>query len=507
MPASRITMRKIKDILRLKLEARLSHERIAAALDLSKGVVTKYVGLAAAAGLDWPSIAPLDEGALLRRLAGQPVRPSDFVRPDYGRLHQELRRKGMTLMLLWEEHVQAHPEESTHRYSQFCENYRRYAKTLKRSMRQIHRAGEKLFVDFAGPTLTLEDASRAHIFVAALGASSYTFAYATPRETMADWLEGCVQALNFIGGVPQLIVPDNPKAMIAQPDRYEPRPNDTVQDFASHYGTSVLPARPRKPQDKAKVESAVQVVERWILMRLRRQRFESIEAVNAAIGPLLEQLNARPFQKLPGSRASAFAELDAPALMALPLQPWEFATYKTVRVHIDCHIELDGHRYSVPQALVGQQLQARVTARAVEMLHRGQRVAAHARSAHRGGYTTVVEHLPAAHRAHLEWTPERLIHWGQSIGAATGRTVERILNERRHPEHGYRACLGLLSLAKKYGKPRLEAACCVALELGTTQGKHIRDILINGRDRVATQSTPEWTSPAHAHVRGPGYYQ
>jgi len=307
--------------------------------------------------------------------------------------------------------------------------------------------------------------------------------------------------------VAQLIVPDNPKAMIARPDRYEPQPNDTVQDFASHYGTSVLPARPRHPQDKAKVESAVQVVERWILMRLRHQRFHSVEEVNAAIVPMLEQLNAKPFQKLPGSRASAFAELDAPALMALPLQPWEFATYKTVRVHIDCHIEFDGHRYSVPQALVGQQLQARVTARSVELLHRGQRVAAHARSAHRGGYTTVVEHLPAAHRAHLEWSPERLIHWAQSIGAATGRTVERILNERRHPEHGYRACLGLLSLAKRYGKPRLEAACELALELGTTRYQHIHDILSNGRDRAAAVATPDWTSPPHAHVRGPGYYQ
>lgn len=249
--------------------------------------------------------------------------------------------------------------------------------------------------------------------------------------------------------MPQLIVPDNPKALIARPDRYEPQPNDTVQDFASHYGTSVLPARPRHPQDKAKVESAVQVVERWILMRLRHQRFGSLQEVNAAIAPLLEQLNAKPFQKLPGSRATAFAELDAPALMPLPLQPWEFATYKTVRVHIDCHIEFDAHRYSVPQALVGQQLQARVTA----------------------------------------------------------RSVERILHERRHPEHGYRACLGLLSLAKRYGKPRLEAACELALELGTTRLQHIHDILGNGRDRAAAVATPDWSSPLHEHVRGPGYYQ
>ncbi len=507
MPAARITMRKIKDILRLKHEARLSHERIAAALDLSKGVVTKYVGLAAAAGLDWPSIAPLDEGALLRRLAGQPTRPSDFVLPDYGRLHQELRRKGMTLMLLWEEHVQAHPDEPTHRYSQFCENYRRYAKTLKRSMRQTHRAGEKLFIDFAGPTIELVGGSRAHIFVAALGASSYTFACATPRQTMADWLDGCARALTFIGGVPQLIVPDNPKALIANPNRYEPRANETVEDFARHYGTSMLPARPYHPQDKAKVESAVQVVERWILMRLRHQRFASVDDVNEAIAPLLEQLNNKAFQRLPGSRASTFAELDAPALQALPQQPWEFATYKTVRVHIDHHVEIEGHRYSVPQSLVGLVLEARITARSVEIVHRGQRVAAHLRCAHKGGFTTVAEHMSAAHRAHREWTPERLIHWGGTIGVACASTVQRLLEERRHPEHGYRACLGLLSLAKKYGKPRLEAACLIALELGTVKYRHVSDILANGRDQVPATIATDWTSPHHAHVRGPGYYQ
>ncbi len=259
--------------------------------------------------------------------------------------------------------------------------------------------------------------------------------------------------------------------------------------------------------EKAKVESAVQVVERWVLMRLRHQRFASVDDVNEAIAPLLERLNRKAFQKLPGSRASVFAELDAPALQALPLQPWEFAVYKTVRVHIDHHVEFEGHRYSVPQALVGQVLEARVTQRTVEIVHRGQRVAAHLRSAHKGGFTTVAEHLSAAHRAHLEWTPERLIHWGQSIGVATGRTVARLLEERRHPEHGYRACLGLLSLAKRYGKPRLEAACVVALELGTAKYSHVRDILANGRDQVSPATTSEWTSPQHAHVRGPGYYQ
>lgn len=504
-------MRKIRDILRLKLDAQLSHQQIAAALDISKGVVTKYVTLTKAANLQWAQIQQLDDTELHNRLLSLPHKASAFVQPDYGRVHQELRRKGMTLMLLWQEHVAQHAsqgeDQATYRYTQFCERYRRYAKSLKRSMRQTHRAGEKLFIDYAGPTLALTDGSKANIFVAALGASSYTFACATARQTTADWLDATAQALRFIGGVPQLIVPDNPKALISKADRYEPIANETVHDFARHYGTSFLPARPYHPQDKGKVESAVQVVERWILMRLRHQTFTTLDEVNAAIEPLLTQLNERAFQKLPGSRASSFAQLDAPALQALPLQTWELAIYKTVRVHIDQHIEFEGHRYSVPHALVGQVLEARVTQRTLELLHKGQRVASHLRCAHKGGFTTVPEHLSAAHRAHMSWTPERLIHWGQSIGVATKTLVTRQLQARQHPEHGYRSCLGLLGLVKRFGKDRLEAACAVALELGTSKASHVREILRHGRDRPAPPSTPAWTSPVHAHVRGAGYYQ
>ena len=311
-------MRKIKDVLRLKLDAGLSHEQIAATLRISKGVVTKYVGLAAAAGLDWPVVQTLDETALQQRLLSPSRCPRSHAQPDYGRMHQELRRKGMTLMLLWEEYQAEHADNQTYCYSQFCDGYRRFARKLKRSMRQIHRAGEKLFIDFAGPTLPLTGGGRAHVFVAALGASSYTFACATPRETMADWIGATVRALEFYGGVTQLIIPDNPKAMIADPDRYEPRSNDTVLDFARHYGTSVLPARTYSPQDKAKVESAVQVVERWILARLRHHHFATVHEVDEAMMPLLERLNHKLFQKLPGSRASTFALLDAPALQPLP---------------------------------------------------------------------------------------------------------------------------------------------------------------------------------------------
>ena len=500
-------MQRLKDVLRLKLERHHSHQKIAAELGISKGVVTKYVKLASRAGLHWPQIESMDETALHNRLtAGSPTRSSSFVVPDYVKVRQELQRKGMTLMLLWQEHSEQHTEESIHSYSQFCDNYRKFSKTLKRSMRQIHRAGEKLFIDYAGPTVALVDGSCAHIFVSALGASSYTFANATPSETTADWLGATAKALRFYGGSTELIVPDNPKAMIVNPNRYEPQATDTVLDFARHYSTSVLPARPRHPQDKAKAESAVQVVERWILMRLRHQKFETVAEVNVAIAPLLEKLNNKPFQKLPGCRASVFAQIDAPALRPLPMQTWELATYKTVKVHIDSHIALEGHYYSVPNALVGLHLQARVTQNTVELLHRGQRVASHPRSAHKGQTTTVAQHLSKAHQAHLEWSPERLIHWGQDIGEATGNLVKRILEMRQHPEHGYRACLALLSLAKRYGKPRLEAACLIALELGSTKSADVREILANGRDRVAPSTAQQWVSPEHANVRGPDCY-
>ncbi|MFK4446048.1 transposase [Caballeronia udeis] len=376
-------------------------------------------------------------------------------------------------------------------------------------MRRIHRAGEKLFIDYAGPTVALIDGSRAHIFVAATGASSYTFALATPRETMADWLESTARALSFYGGVTQLIVPDNPGALISDANRYEPRSNDTVLDFARHYGTSILPARPYHPQDKPKVEVAVQVVERWIMARLRHQQFASVHEVNQAVARLLTRLNEKPFQKLPGSRASTFAALDAPALLPLPLQRYEMAHFKTVKAHIDYHVEVEQHRYSVPHALVGQVLEARITIAVVELMHRGQRVgqpcAQHpARRLHHHHRRT---HAHCASRPHMEWTPQRLIHWGQSIGPATAEAVTRLMQENKHPEHGYRACLGLLSLAKRFGKPRLEAGCTLALQIGACQYRHVRDILVNNRDQSAPATAGDWVSPNHAHLRGPGYYQ
>lgn len=518
MPALRINMRKIKDVLRLKFEAGQAHQQIATALQVSKGVVTKYIGLAVAAGLTWEAIEAMDEATLERRLLALPQPNDTYAQVDFGRVHQELARKGMTLMLLWEEYcAQIGDEYSTDNpikpwsYSHFCANYRQFAKRLKRSMRQVHHAGEKLFIDYAGPTIKLvangQEVGCAHIFVAALGISGYCFCCATPAQTAKDWLGATAQALTFYGGVPQLIVPDNPRALVTVADRYEPKLTDTVLDFARHYGCSVLPARAYHPQDKPKVEQSVLLVERWILSRLRKFQFARVEEVNDAIVPLLQWLNQRLFQKLPGSRASVFAEIDAPALRALPMQPWEWAVFKTVRVHIDSHVEFDGHRYSVPHAFIGLVLELRVTAHAVEALHRGERVASHMRCAHQGGYTTVTEHLPERHQHHAQWTPERLIEWGERIGVGCAATVQKMLQRQHHPEHAYRACLGLLALSKRYGEARLEVACTMAMALGTSKYAHIRDILLNRRDLLQASTTQEWTAPAHAHVRGANYYQ
>jgi len=533
--------RMIKEALRYHLELGHSLERTARALNISKGAVAKYAVLARAQALDWEHIAGMTEVDLQARLlhakpkgslsavqlataqvcnasnasnAGDaalcegpiPTR-GPFAQPDYAQMHRELSRKGMTLMLLWQEHQANHLHERTHQYSQYCENYRRWAKTLKRSMRQVHKAGEKLFVDFAGPTIGLTDGSRAHIFVSAMGASGYTFALATDAEKTSDWIEGMTGSLHHMGCVSALIVPDNPRAVIALPDRYEPRVNDSVLDFAKHYDTVILPARPISPKDKAKAESAVQVVQRWIMARLRRTSFASVGEVNRAIAPLLADLNARPFQKLPGSRLSVFTEVDAPAMQALPQQRYELATFKTVRVNIDYHVEVDHHYYSAPHPLIGQSLDARITKNCVELLHRSQRVAAHARSDRVGGFTTVDAHMPAAHLAHRDWTPQRLIDWGLSIGVATGGLIQKLLEQFKHPEQGYRSSLGLLSLSKRYGKDRLEVACALAMTLGSCKYRHVKDILASGRDQLKPTVTEQWFSPAHDHVRGAGYYQ
>lgn len=518
MPAERIAMHKIKELLRLKYDCALSHEQIARALSISKGVVAKYVKATVASGRTWEELSAADE-AELRRVLGLGTRGRGaslgYAVPDLAAVHQELKRKHVTLALLWEEYVQA-ADGPAYQYSRFCDLYRAFARRLKRSMRQVHRAGEKLFIDYAGDTVPIIDAatgqiSRAQIFVAVLGASSYTFACATATQSQADWLGSLAKALSFIGGVPELIVPDNTRALVGKADRYEPQLQRTTAEFAAHYGVAILPARPYKPQDKAKAEVGVQVVERWILARLRHRQFFSLAELNEAIAALIEPLNSRSFRRLPGSRREAFESLDRPALRALPVRPFQFATWKRAKPNIDYHVEFDAHYYSVPYALAGQPVELRITASSVECFAAGKRVAAHARSYRRGDFTTLTEHMPASHQAHRQWSPGKLISWGLAVGPHTGEVVRYQLERMPHPEQGYRACLGLMRLARQYGKDRLEAAARRAVSLGAMRYRSLASILKSGLDRAplpasAPQQTELALPEAHENLRGAHYY-
>jgi transposase len=504
-------MRRIREALRLHLQAGLSYCEVGRALKISKSAVGKYVSLARVAGVDCAVAKGLTDEELEARLYRPPVaRSSHQLAPDFGVVHQELKRPGVTLMLLWEEYAGANP--LAYKYTSFCVKYREFAKAQQRSMRQVHIAGEKLFVDYAGDTVPVVDAStgeitRAQIFVAVLGASNYTFACATPRQTTEDWIGAQVLALEFIGGAPKLIVPDQARALIKTPGRYDPEPGRAYEEFAQHYGCAVLPARPAHPRDKPKVEAAVLLVQRWILARLRNRRFFSLGELNKAIGLLLTDLNQRPFKKLPGCRRTAFEQLDAPVLRPLPVARFAISRWKSAKVNVDYHVEFDGHYYSVPHRLVGAKIDVRVTGPLLECFAANQRVASHPLSAVRGGFTTTPEHMPASHRAHLEWTPAKLVAWGERIGVSTAAVVSWQMTHRPHPEQGYRACLGLLALARKYSAPRLEAACTRAMAIRAPNLRSVTSILQCGLDSSPKPlGTADNPVVAHENVRGPDYY-
>ncbi|MCH8853212.1 MAG: IS21 family transposase [Planctomycetes bacterium] len=505
-------MRKIKEVLRLHFEANLSQRQIAKTCGMSRPTVGEYLRRAAGAGLSWPLPEGLDDGELERRLFPplSTVPSAQRPQPIWSAINKALRGDGVTLFLLWDEYKAACPEGF--QYSYFCQQYRAWRGQLDVVMRQEHRAGEKLFVDYAGHTMPIIDrrtgeARQAQIFVAVMGASNYTFAEATWSQQLPDWIGSHVRALRFLGGVPEIVVPDNLRSAVNKAHRYEPDINPTYAEWARHYGVAVIPARPRRPRDKAKAEAGVLLVERWILARLRHQQFFSLAALNAAIAKLLEDLNNRPFKKLPGSRREWFESLDQPVLKPLPQAPYVYAQWSHARVNIDYHVAVDGHYYSAPYQLIKKQLDVCLSAGTVELFHRSKRVASHCRSFLKGRHTTVAEHMPKAHRDYAQWTPERLIRWARSNGPATAHLVQSILDSRAHPQQGFRSVLGILRLGKGYSEARLEAACTRAIRLGALSYKSIESILKNGLD---LQPLPEPTddTPAieHRNIRGAGYY-
>jgi transposase len=513
MAGARLSMHKTREILRQKWVQGRSHREVARSQGVSVGMVAATLDRARAAGFDeWAAIEGLSETELETRLYGPP-RTGSRPLPDPLWIHTERQRKGVTLELLHHEYLEAHPDG--YRYTQFCEHYRRWCRKRKLSMRQVHRAGEKLFVDYAGHKPRIVDRStgeerEVELFVATLGASSFTYAEATETQRVADFIGSHTRALAYFGGVPELVIPDQLKSGVTRACRYEPGLQRSYEEWSHHVGTTLLPARPKKPRDKAKVEVAVQVVERWILARIRDETFFSLRELNVRIWELLEALNDRPMRAYGQSRRERFALLDRPALRPLPQDPFELAVWKHAKVNLDCHVEFDKRFYSIPHPLVGEAVEIRATRTRLEVFRRGERVALHVRPTYYapGGFSTIPEHLPKAHRKHLEWTPTRLIDWGESVGPKTGALVQSILEHRPHPEQGYRSCLGILRLSKRYGKERLEAACERALEVRARSYRHVESILKHGLDRLPKKSAPKQRALPllHENVRGGDYY-
>lgn len=523
MPGKRVSMRKIREALRLKWELGTDERQIAQSCRISRSTLWEYLRRAKDAGLNWPLSQDLDDAALEAMLfQGDPNRGAERPEPNWQEIHRERKRKGVTLLLLWQEYIAQHPEGYgyvTFTVTSWCfaNKYRAWRGGLDATMRQDHKAGEKLFVDYAGMTLAISDPGtgevrEAQIFVATLGASNYSYAEATASQTVEDWLGSHRRALEFFGGVPEIIVPDNLKAGVKSPCRYEPELNRAYAEFAEHYALAVIPARVRKPRDKAKVETGVQVVERWILAPLRKRTFFSLREANEAISELLEGLNEKPFQKLPGSRKTSFERLDKPHLRALPAEAYTPARWKKAKVNIDYHVEVDGHYYSVPHALMKETVELRLTRNTVEVFHKSKRVTSHPRvpdlTRYRGRHTTTPEHMPEMHRLSREWTPERLIQWAQKTGAHTARVVEEILASRAHPEQGFRSCLGIMRLGKTYGPERLEAACRRACHFRAYSFKSVQSILKTKLDFEPLPATrPDTTTQqTHRNVRGADYY-
>jgi transposase len=510
MPGPRLPMRKIRDVLRLSA-AGMSKRQIAASLGMSATAAGECIRRGRRAGVGWPLPEGLTDETLEVRLYPPPMVAAKDRRPqpDWAAVHCELRRPGVTLQLMWEEHRAVHP--GGFGYSRYCELYRAFEARLSPTMRQSHVAGERLFVDYAGTTLevidgTTGEAMTAQLFVAVLGASSYTYAEATWSQGLSDWIGSHTRTFAFFGGVTAMVVSDNLRSGITKACFYEPQVNRTYAEMAAHYDTAIVPARPYRPRDKAKVEVAVQVATRFIIAKLRNRQFFSLSALNTAIAEQVTQINNRVSRYLGASRRALFEHVERSALKPLPAEPYVFAQWKECRVGLDYHVEIDKHYYSVPHQLLREKVWARITTRTIEVFHRGKRVAAHVRSSSNRQHTTVREHMPSSHRRYADWTPERLKRQAGEIGRNTSALVAIVLRERTHPEQGFRASIGILRLAKTYGRERLEAACGRALEIGARSYSSVNSILKNNLDCRRPATPADGPAIAHDNIRGPTYF-
>jgi transposase len=502
-------MRKIREVLRLKASG-FSKRRIAASLGISATAAMECVERARRAGLTWPLPEELSDDALEQRLYPPPiVKDEQRPLPNWAEIHRELKRPGVTLQLLWQEYREQHP--GGYAYSRFCDFHRAWEKRVSPTMRQTHIAGERMFVDYSGTKLQVIDSTTgevltAELFVAVLGASNFTYAEATWAQSLPDWIGSHIRVFRYFGGVTAMIVSDNLKSGITKACFYEPNVNRTYQEMSDHYDTAIVPARPKKPKDKAKVEVGVQVALRWVIAKLRKRTFFTLAELNAAIRDCVEQINNRVTRHLGTSRRSLFEEIERSALKSLPATDYVFGQWKQCRAGIDYHVEIDKHYYSVPYTLVRQELWARYTVSTVEVFHRGTRVAVHRRGPPNRGHTTLPEHMPSSHRRYADWTLPRIMREAAEIGPNTTALVEIILREKRHPEQGFRSCRGIVRLVGRFPRERVEAACERALTVGTRSFSSVKSILDTKLDRKRPEKAAEGPAIVHGNIRGPTFY-
>ena len=514
-----LNMNNIIEILRLKFDLNLSHRDIADSLSISASSVSKYILLFQNSTLSWPLSKDISN-TQMHELLFKPINennklPSEvtnYASIDCDYIHKELKRKSVTLRLLWEEYKTN--IDNAYSRSQFCAIYKSWSKSRNISMRQQHKAGDKLFIDYSGQTMLIIDkdtgeARKAEIFLAVLGASTYIFAEATWTQSSADWISSHIRAFEHFAGVPRLLVPDNLRSAITKACKYEPKENASYAELARHYDTAILPARPRKPKDKSKVEGSVLHVERRILAKLRNMSFFSLHELNEQISKNLKEINEEPFQKIPNqSRSSLFLELDKPALKALPQNKFEFVELEDAKVHIDYHVETHGYYYSVPYQLIGKVVDLRIKPTTIEIFHDGKIVATHIRGYKRGGFSTISEHMPERHKHHEGWNPDRFLNWALTIGSETVKMVQHIIAKKKHQEQSYRSCLGLLSLSKKFNNNRLEAACALANKVCSYNYHTVITILKNGTDQLPPNPEQEDEKITnHENIRGPEYFK
>jgi transposase len=474
--------------------------------------VSGYLGRIALAGLSWPLPAELDDDTVLDRLLFPDEKHPVACRPepDWVWVHQELQRRHVTKMLVWQEYKEAQPDG--YQYSQFCARYSEWARPLSATMRQAHRAGEKTFIDFSGDGIDIVNAftgecQKAVLFLAVLGASNLTYVEPILRQDLPTWVGCHVRTFEYFGGVTPIWTPDNPKVGVTRVDRYDPEINPTYAELARHYEAVVIPARPRKPRDKAKVEAAVLIAERWILAVLRHRTFYTMEELRIAVAELLEELNNRPMRRLGKSRRQVFEEMERATLKPLPVRPYELAEWARRTVAFDYHVQFDDHFYSVHFQHIGEKLDLRATESTVEIFRRGKRLDSYARSYEKWKYTTRAEHMPRAHLDHVTWTPERIATWAKKVGPHTAALIEAIMASKAHPQQGFRRCRGILNLRRQYEDERIERACARALHFRTLTCKSVAAILKNRLDRLPLPGAEiQQSLPLHENIRGGSYY-